>query len=384
MLSQGDVLTGLNSRDRSGWGGRVARSADGNSISMSSSPSAFCFGPLGDAPAYDPFKIDNKDLISVQNSREIGLYDFDIEQSQHYNESYKMARAAKSYYAGLRQQQVSLAYQKFMDHEFKVRDFGQKIQGRLQGIPIPTLIQALYSNVSGINIDPNDNASTGRRTLLRTGLGGQIRNIHDIVIANDLLMPSVLSMGYGSWDSHGAQRQIPSILATDPNNPYEYRGIETGLRDIFGGQYGANPSDPAALHCAFSALWKSLPQHSNGNKDRDNIVITVAGEFGRQIRDNGDSGTDHGKGNVMMVIGEGVQGGVYGEMFQVDEIDKYDDTSLNTPDIDPRSEIDTFFSKVADWVAPGSGADVFPRTDGNYIGDAPIIEAANMFENLMS
>jgi hypothetical protein len=384
MLSQGNVLSGLNNRDRSGWGGRVARSAGGNSISMSSSPSAFCFGPLGMAPNYNPNAIDNVDLISVQNAREIGLFDYDLEQSQQGDEDSKMARAAKSYYASLRQQNVALAYQKFMDHELKVRDFGEKIQGRLESVPIPTLIEALYSNVNGINIDPNDAGNTGRRVLLRTSLGGQIRNLYDIIAANDLLSPRVLSMGYGSWDSHGDQRQVPGILATDPNNPYEYRGIETGLRDIFGGQYGANPIDPTALHCGFSALWESLPLRLDGGSDLSNIVVTVAGEFGRQIRDNGDSGTDHGKGNLMLVIGEGVTGGAYGEMFQEAEVDKYDDTSLNTPDIDPRSEIDSFFSKVADWVAPGSGTAVFPRTQSSYSGIDPLIEQANIFDNLMS
>ena len=60
-------------------------------------------------------------------------------------------------------------------------------------------------------------------------------------------------MNYGGWDSHGNQRRIPAILANDPNNPFESRGIESGLRDIFGGQLEslASPSDPNALHGGF-------------------------------------------------------------------------------------------------------------------------------------
>lgn len=387
MLAQGNLLAGLNSRGASGWGGRLARSAGGKAISLNSSPSAFLFGPKGTAPFYDPDVSDNIDLISVDDSRRFGLFDHNLENSQLGDYDDKMARAAKHYYAALRQEQVGLAYQKAQDHESKIRQFGDLVQSLLtdENIPVPDLIRALDTGVGNINIDPNDPGTAGdpnhRRVLRSGGFADQIRNLYDMIAINDLveLDPRVMSMSYGGWDSHGEQRRVPGILASDPNNPYENRGIESGLRDIFGGQFGNSPSDPNALHGGFSALWASLPNPSAGQ----NIVLTIAGEFGRQIRDNGDAGTDHGKGNLMLVIGESVRGGVYGEIFQDDEVDKYDDTSLRTPDIDPLSEIDTFFSKVCDWVQPGSGTAVFPRTHPSYSGARPYIEAPGMFNNLM-
>lgn len=381
MLEQGNILASQNTSDYSGWGGRLARSAGGNSISLTSSPSGFCFGPLGAAPNYDPSKIDSFDLLSIKDSRNVGLFDFNLSNEQIGNSDEIMARAAKSYYASLRQENVAPAYEKFMQHESKLREFGDLLNSRLNDtdVPVPTLIHALRNTVPGINIDPNDAGSTGRRVLSRTSFADQIRNLYDIIAANDLVNPSVLSMGYGSWDTHGNQRKIPGILSSDPNNPFEDRGIESYLRDIFGGQFGANPNDSNALHGGLSALYASLSA-----ADRSKIVVTIAGEFGRQIRDNGDLGTDHGKGNLMMVIGDGVRGGVYGEIFQDDEIDKYDNMSLNSPDIDPRTEIDAFYSKVCDWVAPNTGTAVFERTAPGYNGDAPDIEAAGMFDNLMT
>ena len=380
MLNQGNLLSGLNDRGRSGWGGRLARSAGGNSISLTSSPSMFAFGPLGAAPNFDPNRIDNRDLLSVENSRSIGLFDFNINNNQFGDRDDKMARAVKSYYAGLRQEQIAQVYEKFTDHESKLREFGDLIQGRLETVPIPTLIEALYANVDGVNIDPNNAGSNGRRVLRSTSLGRQIRNLYDMIVSNDLIDPRVLSMSVGGWDSHGNQRQVHEILLSDPNNTAVDRGIESELKDIFGGKYGSNPSDSAALHGAFSALYASLPNQA----DRNKIVLTVAGEFGRQIRDNGGAGTDHGKGNLMLVIGNGTNGGVYGEMFPDDEVDKYDDERQRSPDIDPRSEIDTFFSEVCDWVQPGSGTSVFPRMAPGYSGEAPIIESPGMFSNLMA
>ena len=379
MLNQGNVLSGLNNADRSGWGGRLARSAGGNSVSLISSPSAFNFGPVGDAPNYDPNAIDNRDLLSVDNARDMGLFDPTPDSYEYNDFDNKMARAAKSYYAGLRQEAIHQAYEKFLDHEFKVREFGELIQARLETVPVPTLIDALRNGVAGINPDPNNANVTERRVLRRTGFGTQIRNLYDVLAANDLLNPSVLAMNYGGWDSHSNQRQIPGILSSDPNNPYESRGIESGLRDIFEGQFGGSPSNPSALHGGFSALWASLPSQA----DRDKIVLTIAGEFGRQIRDNGDAGTDHGKGNLMLVVSEQCNGGVYGEIFPQDELSKYDQPPNRTPDISPRTEIDPLLAAVCDWVSPGSGQSVFPRTAPGYAGSAPMIEVAGMFGGMM-
>jgi len=383
MLNQGNVLSSSNDRDRSGWGGRLARSAGGRSLSLTSSPSPFNFGPVGAAPNYNPDGIDNIDLLSVSDSRNIGLFDFNIDSTQYNNPDDKMARAAKSYYAGLRQEQSPAVYQKFIDHEQTIRVFGDLISERLESVRIPDLIRALRDNgVGSINPDPNDPIGTpARRVLRRTSLGTHIRNLYDMIAANDLVNPTVMSMSYGSWDSHGDQRQIPGILASDPNNPNANRGIENGLKDIFGGPFDdGSGSDPHPWHGAFSALYASLPSQA----DRDKIVVTISGEFGRQIRDNGGFGTDHGKGNLMFVISESCQGGIYGDMFPADELPKYDEAPNRTPDITPRTEIDSLFSKVSEWVSPGSSPAVFPRTDPGFSGEAPLIELAGMFDNLMT
>ena len=379
QLKQGNLLSGQNDANRSGWGGRLARTAQGNAISVARSPSSFCFGPIGPAPNYNPNSIDNKDVISVANSRDLGLFDYDPTSNQFYSYGSKIARASKTYHQSLRSKSgVHRAYNKFLDHERKTRLFGQLIQERLDGVPIPNRIYGLYDADAGLNPNPA-NPSEARRVLYNRYFGEQVRNAYDVIACNDLLNPITVSMDYGGWDSHGAQRQVPSILQSDPNNPFVERGIENGLRDIFGGRFGANPTNPSALHGGFSALWASL-----SNADRSNLVITVAGEFGRQVRDNGDYGTDHGSGNLMMVIGDHVRGGLYGEFAQADELAKYDEPEYRTPDITPRTEIDPLFAKVADWVSSSSGVQVFPRTRSNYSGEAPMIEMPTMFNNLFT
>jgi uncharacterized protein (DUF1501 family) len=46
----------------------------------------------------------------------------------------------------------------------------------------------------------------------------------------------------------------------------------------------------------------------------EDIVLVTMSEFGRTVAQNGNAGTDHGHGNVMMVMGGGVRGGhIYGD-----------------------------------------------------------------------
>jgi uncharacterized protein (DUF1501 family) len=46
--------------------------------------------------------------------------------------------------------------------------------------------------------------------------------------------------------------------------------------------------------------------------DMDEITLVTSSEFGRTINVNGNGGTDHGRGGVMMAFGGGINGGIYG------------------------------------------------------------------------
>jgi len=58
---------------------------------------------------------------------------------------------------------------------------------------------------------------------------------------------------------------------------------------------------------ALAAFRKDL-----GARMEDVLLVTMS-EFGRTVHENGNRGTDHGHGNVMLALGAGVRGGrVYG------------------------------------------------------------------------
>ena len=61
-------------------------------------------------------------------------------------------------------------------------------------------------------------------------------------------------------------------------------------------------------------------QDLRNHEASEEVTILVFTEFGRRVRDNG-SGTDHGSGGGCYIIGDGVEGGLYGEYPSLEQKD---------------------------------------------------------------
>ncbi len=89
---------------------------------------------------------------------------------------------------------------------------------------------------------------------------------------------------------------------------------------------------------------------------RANDVITMTfSEFGRRVKENGSSGTDHGAASVMFLAGGSIKGGVYGEYPSLTDLDD-GDLRMHT---DFRSVYATLLDK---WLQTPSA----PVLDGNF------------------
>jgi len=396
QLNQGDIDADLDQANRSGWGGRLARVASGNVVSVTNTPDAFCFGPSGSASNFNPNAIDNRTLLSIPNSREYGLSEFQQTNASLNIGHRRLARSLERYYDNLRNN-VSGANQppfdKARDHEATLRNFGNLLTDRLDTVSVPSVIQALGNEVSigGQAVNPGANGAP-RRTLRSQGFAQQIENLFDSLAANDILNNRVVSLEYRGFDTHAGQRGAPTqrngvisegaaldSLRVELNDPNRSRNIESNFKDLFGGPFFMEPNAP---HSAFSALQEGLREVGAAGIDR--LVYTFAGEFGRQIRGNGDNGTDHGSGNLVLVMGDRVRGGVYGQLFPDSEIPLYGNSRLNTPDIEALTHTDFLFGAVSDWVQPNSSRLVYPRLANLSGGNAPILESGVNFTSLLS
>jgi uncharacterized protein (DUF1501 family) len=93
-----------------------------------------------------------------------------------------------------------------------------------------------------------------------------------------------------------------------------------------------------------------------GERMADTVIVTMS-EFGRAVRENGNRGTDHGHGNVMMILGGGVHGGrVYGRWPGLDRESLFEgrDLAITTDFRDVLGEI------VVRHLAVPDPAPVFP------------------------
>ncbi len=115
----------------------------------------------------------------------------------------------------------------------------------------------------------------------------------------------VATIDLGGWDTHDAQGD---------------RGA-----GYFANQFGTLSSGLAALMTDLS--------NSNGTDHTKRITVVVMSEFGRTFKQNASRGTDHGHGNVMLVLGGNVNGGqVYGTWpgLQTDQLYDRRDLAITT------------------------------------------------------
>ncbi|WP_181702277.1 DUF1501 domain-containing protein [Chthonobacter albigriseus] len=99
------------------------------------------------------------------------------------------------------------------------------------------------------------------------------RNLKSIAWAMKLdLGLRVATVDAGGWDTHFDQARLFPMLTAD-------------------------------LSASLSAFWTDLGAHA------EETVVVVMSEFGRRLRANTGGGTDHGHGNVMLVLGGPVRGG---------------------------------------------------------------------------
>jgi uncharacterized protein (DUF1501 family) len=89
-------------------------------------------------------------------------------------------------------------------------------------------------------------------------------------------------------------------------------GVEAAFADIGGWDHHSNEAPQMTI--LLQQFGASLAAFTRDMGDRmDDIVLVTMSEFGRTVQEDGNNGTDHGHGNVMLVVGGPVRGGqIYG------------------------------------------------------------------------
>ena len=133
--------------------------------------------------------------------------------------------------------------------------------------------------------------------------------------------------------------------------------VQTGGFDTHSGQGNAGGGGYANL---MSTVGDGLLAFYNDLQNQGLLNSTMMiqfSEFGRRISENGSQGTDHGAGGLMMVIGGGVRGGIYGSAADLNP--RPDNPTLENAGGDVTYETDfrSVYAKVLDgWLGTNSAA----------------------------
>jgi len=91
----------------------------------------------------------------------------------------------------------------------------------------------------------------------------------------------------------------------------------------------------------------------------DRVLVATWSEFGRRPQESASAGTDHGTASSMFIVGDGVRGGVYGQMPSLAALDRggnlqhtvdfrsvYQEILASHLLVDPREVLDQTFERL--------------------------------------
>ena len=297
--------------DRSGWGGRfsAAIGAETNVVPVSHDVSPFC-NSISTSDRLDQ-------VVHVRDSRNFALPEEDIINRTENDRRNVLARSLKAFYETgpdeIAKNPDNWAFRRFFQHERTLRSFGSSLKGRLDQFDRPGALQSLIDGVTKLS---NKSFAT------------QCANLYDCMQASDILHLRSAFMEINGWDTHKNQ-------ASD---------LQENFQDVFGAGGG--------LDVLTSLL------ASDGSGANDNMVFTLQSDFGRQLAANGSQGTDHGEGTYTLVLGPGVTGGLYGDMFPAAEVkaDSEGKIPFDTQGahITGKTPFEHLIAEVCEWAEPGS------------------------------
>lgn len=127
-------------------------------------------------------------------------------------------------------------------------------------------------------------------TYPNNSLGRQLQDAARLINAG--FETRIFYTGFGGFDTHAGQGAG--------------NGSHANLMNTINGSIGAFSDDMKA-----KGVW-------------NNIVIAVISEFGRRNYENGSGGTDHGAASHVLLVGGGVNGGLYGpDLVEADLLQEY-------------------------------------------------------------
>jgi uncharacterized protein (DUF1501 family) len=183
-----------------------------------------------------------------------------------------------------------------------------------ENYPMMRVLEGFYP---GTGLNPVDRA--GRRTL---------ETIKAIRTANPGAYTPRAGVTYPNGSFGSALQTVAQVVKMEQGlriATVDFGGWDTHEAQANGDGSGYLPDRLNALSQGLHALYSDLVDYAG------RLTILVMSEFGRRLGRNASNGTDHGHGNVMMVLGGNVNGGkIYGNWPGLTNLDQGQDLRITT------------------------------------------------------
>jgi uncharacterized protein (DUF1501 family) len=175
-----------------------------------------------------------------------------------------------------------------------------------------------------LNVINAVNAAAATDTTDTTGLGA-FGGVAQLINMNIGLR--IVTVEFGGWDTHNDEQDRFTTNLTN-------------------------------LSAQLAAFWNAIPNHHNS------VTLMTLTDFGRRVQSNANGGTDHGSGQVVTVLGNGVAGGrIYGDWLGLAA------NVLDAGDVPITTDLRSVMWEVVAPTLPGhSVASLFPGFSSTPIG----------------
>jgi uncharacterized protein (DUF1501 family) len=185
----------------------------------------------------------------------------------------------------------------------------QTLAGGPLSVPVP--------DPSNFNIEGDTTSRTARRTWLSQQYANEQALLREAAINTQATIDLLGTIGFSAYSTSGSVpypntsmgnslRMTAALIRADVG--VEAIAIDMGGWDTHinqGAGNGTMASNMSQLGNALRAFYEDLV----GQGRFGSVTTVIMSEFGRTVRENSSAGTDHGHGNVMLLMGGNVNGG---------------------------------------------------------------------------
>ena len=174
----------------------------------------------------------------------------------------------------------------------------------VQGIQLP------YGTIASL-LPPLGVASTSDAPLEASAA----TSILDFYATSKVLAPLIPTSPIGSNIGQDLSLVAAMINANVPTRVWE---VNLSSFDTHAGEQLDQNALLSQVDAAIGTFMTSIAAGSRAN----DVTLMVYSEFGRRVMSNGGDGTDHGTANPVLLIGNSVKGGLYGEQPSLTALDE--------------------------------------------------------------